>query len=120
MLHVLQPTPKKNEHVFVVQRVDHVSAVAARPNEPELPQAPQLVGRGRFTDADDAGQVAYGHFALSQCSNDPYPTRVAQGAKQLGQFEGIVIADWGTVRPTTFAPSPRGAERQIGRRVDNI
>jgi hypothetical protein len=85
MLHMFKTHLKDLGDVSVVQTVEDLAPLPATSNEPQLPQAPQLMGHGRFTHAQSLGQGADAQFPLEENGDDANPAGVAQSTEEVGE-----------------------------------
>lgn len=78
MTNMSQTLDEKSLHVFVVERIKHVSPIFTITNQPHLTHIAQLVRHSRLAHAQGCCQVVDTHFVLSQYGNDAQSAGVAQ------------------------------------------
>ena len=85
LLDVRQRLCEQLENVVIVDRVVDQPPGAARPDEAHAAQQPQLVGDGRFADANERGNVADAELAGRQGIEDAHARRIAEHAERVGE-----------------------------------
>ena len=93
LLHVPQALAEERDDVAIVERVEHHAPVAARPDQPQIAQQPQLMRDRRFRHPDQRGQVADAQLAVRQRVEDADARRIAQRPEGLGQVGDVVRRD---------------------------
>ena len=79
--------------VRVVQPVEDRAAVAARGHEAQVAQDPQLLRGGRRRHLGALGELVDARLAVAQRVQEPHARRRRQGLHQLGDRDGLGVAD---------------------------
>jgi hypothetical protein len=69
---------------MVVERIVGLTAGSPDAHEARASQESELVGDGRFAEADESRQVADAAFAMAECVDDPHPCGVAEQLEDIG------------------------------------
>jgi hypothetical protein len=89
VLDVIEPEGEKPRDVVVVERVEDLPARFPRADEVHLAQSTQLMGDGGFGHAESIGDGADASFPVHKLGDDADAACVAQGAEELGEFDGF-------------------------------
>ena len=76
---------KEADHVVVVEGVEHHLARASLPDEMSVPEEPQLMRHGRFTEAEHLRDVSDAEFAAREHVQDADAGGIAQHLEGVGE-----------------------------------
>jgi hypothetical protein len=85
LFNVLEALLEQTDNVLVVERVEHHPAVAPRPDQPHVPQQPQLMGNGRFGQVQTARQVLDAELRARERVEQAHARQITEGAEGFGQ-----------------------------------
>ena len=102
--------------MLVVERVEDHPALAARADEPQVPEQAQLVRHGRLAEPEQRREVADAQLGVRQGVEDAHARRVAEHAERLGQRGHRAAAPSAPAR-TRATVAAVGDEDLAGRRA---
>jgi hypothetical protein len=88
MPNMLKSLRQKRHDVFIIERIEHRTALFAGNDKAQLPHKAQMTRDAAFADADLIGNGANTRLALHEREQDSDPVWIAHRPKQLGKSLG--------------------------------